>query len=171
MKLKSEPRKLLQFLAFIFAMGVLLGYSILPSTATLNDLYLPLVGRFWPAKQSPLLITEFLYNPIGDDPAPEWIEIYNRGSQTIDLENYKLGDSETQGDSEGMYRFPEGTEIDPSQVILVANRATHFNLAHEFTPDFEFINSDPAIKDMEKYRRWAGGSINLSNSGDESSIN
>jgi hypothetical protein len=167
MKLKTELRALLQILAFLIALCVLFGYSILPSTAAFNDLYLPLIGRFWPTEQSPLLITEILNNPIGEDPAPEWIELYNRGSEPLILFDYKVGDSETQGDSEGMYHFPKDTEIDPGQVIVIANRATHFVQAYGFSPNFEFINSDPSVPDMAKYRDWAGGSINLSNSGDE----
>ena len=171
MKLKNELRTMLQILAFLFALFVLLGYSILPSTAALNGIYLPVIGRFWPEKQSPLLITEFLYNPIGVDPAPEWIEVFNRGSEPIDLAVYKIGDSETKGDSEAMYHFPKDAQIDPGQVIVIANRATYFSQAYGFSPNFEFINSDPSVPDMGKYRVWAGGSINLSNSGDESPIN
>ena len=171
MNLKPESRAPHQVLAFLIALCVLFGYSILPSTAALNDLYLPVIGRFWPQKQSPLLITEILNNPIGEDPAPEWIELYNRGSEPLILFDYKVGDSEAQGDSEGMYHFPKDTMIDPSQVIVIANRATHFIQANGFSPNFEFINSDPSVPDMAKNCDWAGGSINLSNSGDESSIN
>ncbi len=171
MKLKNELRTMLQILAFLFALCILFGYSILPSTAALTGIYLPVIGRFWPEKQSPLLITEFLYNPVGVDPAPEWIEVFNRGSDSLALAVYKIGDSETQGDSEGMYHFPKDSQIDPGQVIVIANRATYFSQAYGFAPNFEFINSDPSVPDMGKYRHWTGGSINLSNSGDESSIN
>ncbi len=93
MKLKTELRTLLQILAFLFALCILFGYSILPSTAALTGIYLPVIGRFWPEKQSPLLITEFLYNPVGVDPAPEWIELYNRGSEPLDLAAYKIGEA------------------------------------------------------------------------------
>ena len=167
MELKTELRALLQILAFLITLCVLLGYSILPSTASLNDLYLPLIGRFWPAKQSSFLITEFLYNPVGEDPAPEWIEVYKRGTEPLSLFDYKVGDSETQGDSVGMFHFPKDNTIDPGQVIVIVNRAKHFIQAYGFSPNFEFINSDPSIPNMVKYRDWAGGSINLSNSGDE----
>jgi hypothetical protein len=81
------------------------------------------------------------------------------------------GIQEMQGDSEGIYHFPKDTRIYRGKVIVIANRATHYVQANGFSPNFDFINSDPSVPDMAKYRNWAGGSINLSNSGDESPIN
>ena len=116
MKLKTETRKILQFLAFLISLCVLFGYSILPSTAAFNDLYLPLIGRFWPTEQSPLLITEILNNPIGEDPAPEWIELYNRSQDPVDLSGWQL-------DKAVDFEFPAGTTLAAGEYLVVARDA------------------------------------------------
>ncbi|TVZ14963.1 BspA family leucine-rich repeat surface protein [Maribacter sp. MAR_2009_72] len=43
---------------------------------------------------SDLLITEIMYNPNGTDGVWEWIEIYNKGLQPIDLAGYVLDDNQ-----------------------------------------------------------------------------
>ena len=58
-----------------------------------------------------VLISEVLYDPSGDDPAEEWIELYNAGENNTAMWLYRLGDEETQGNSEGMYFFPEGAVV------------------------------------------------------------
>jgi hypothetical protein len=167
MKQKVRFKTTLQVLAFLFSFGMLIIYSILPTTAAWSGIFLPIIGRFWPAKQSPLLITEFVYNPSGEEPAGEWVELFNRGSESLNLVVYKIGDSETQGDGEGMYHFPKGAIIQPGQVIVVANQARLFFEVFGFSPDYELLDSDPSVPKMTKYRDWASGSLNLSNSGDE----
>ena len=114
-----------------------------------------------------LLISEVLYDPVGSEPNAEWIEIYNATSATIDLSGFKIGDEETQGDSEGTYRFPDAATIAPGETILIANKAADFESAYGFQPDFELNESDPAVPDMLKYTPWSSGSMSLSNSGDE----
>ena len=114
-----------------------------------------------------LLISEVLYDPLGDEPDGEWIEIYNASTSIIDLSNYKVGDEEASGGGEGMLQFPAGDSINPGQVIVVANKATAFFSAWGFNPDYEMVSSDGAVPDMIPYTAWASGSVTLSNSGDE----
>jgi hypothetical protein len=114
-----------------------------------------------------LLISEVLYDPLGDEPDGEWIEIYNASASTIDLSTYKVGDEEASGGSEGMLQFPAGASMNPGQVIVVANKATAFFSAWGFNPDYEMVDSDGAVPDMSSYTAWSSGSITLSNSGDE----
>ena len=114
-----------------------------------------------------LLISEVLYDPLGSEPDEEWIEIYNAGTSTIDLSNYKVGDEETASGSEGMLQFPAGASINSGQVIVVANKATAFFGAWGFLPDYEMVDSDGAVRDMVPYTAWASGSVGLTNSGDE----
>jgi hypothetical protein len=73
-----------------------------------------------------LLLSEILYDPIEEQPAGEWIEIYNAGEWIADISDYKLGDEETQGGGEGMYKFPPGSEILPGEVIVIANQSNVF---------------------------------------------
>jgi hypothetical protein len=148
----------------------LIGHSIMPANAILNRVFMPLINKLVQIGgelNSEILITEIMYNPAVQEPGGEWIELYNRSSKTIDLSEIKIGDSETRGDSEGMYRFPSASVIEPGQVIIVANRALIFIQKYGFRPDFELANSDPSVPDLAKYREWAGGVINLNNLGDE----
>lgn len=114
-----------------------------------------------------LVISEIMLNPLGSEPGNEWVEIYNRSQDQIDLFGYKLGDSETIGDLEGMYVFPKGAKIQPGEIILVANQSVLFTNIFGFQPDFELADSDPEVADLLKYQHWAGGVINFRNDGDE----
>lgn len=127
------------------------------STATIEPT--PLEGR--------LLISEVLYDPAGDEPANEWIELYNAGGNGIDLTGYKIGDEETQGQGEGMYRFPDGISLVSGGVIVIANQALEFETVYGFKPDYELVESDPEVPNLVKYSDWASGSVALNNTGDD----
>ncbi|MFZ5886016.1 MAG: lamin tail domain-containing protein [Chloroflexota bacterium] len=114
-----------------------------------------------------LLISEVFYDTPGTDSDEEWIEIYNPTSFAIDLGNYKLGDEETQGGTEGMYRFPAGASIAAGQKITVALRATGFFALHGFNPTYEVIETDASVPNMSVYSAWSTGTIALVNTGDE----
>ncbi|HEX2736018.1 MAG TPA: lamin tail domain-containing protein [Polyangiaceae bacterium] len=60
-----------------------------------------------------LVISEVLANPLGSEPAQEWIELYNDGSASVDLAGYVLRDS--GGDSP----IPSGELAAHSYVVLV----------------------------------------------------
>ena len=113
-----------------------------------------------------LLISEVVYDPAGTEPNAEWIEIYNTTGQTLTLANFKIGDEEMPGESEGMYQFPSGN-ITPGEAIVIANRASDFQIAHGFSPDFELTDTNPDVPDMVKYTAWSGGSVSLTNAGDQ----
>ena len=134
--------------------------------------YLPVVYKVWPPPTptpSPgrLLITELLFNPAGDEPGGEWVEVYNVGDMSLDLSNYKIGDEENEGGSEGMYRFPSGVSIGAKGVLVIAYRAITFADVYGENPDFEYSQSDPGVPSMFKYAAWSGGSVFLNNTGDE----
>ncbi len=111
-----------------------------------------------------LLLSEVFYEPASSQ---EWIEIYNKTAQAMDLSAFKLGDEETPGGGEGMLRFPDGAAIGPLGVVVVANRASEFQARYNVLPDFEMIDSQPGVPDMLKYPDWSSGSLNLAASGDE----
>jgi len=113
------------------------------------------------------LISEVFYDTPGTDSNEEWIEIYNPTSSAIDLSNYKLGDEETKGGGEGMYRFPAGASIAAGQKIVVALKSTGFFALYGFKPNYEVTNTDASVPDMSVYSAWATGTIALSNTGDE----
>lgn len=118
--------------------------------------------------KSALLITEAFYSTPGSEETQEWIELANLTEAPIDLAEYKVGDAETSGDREGMFRFPtEGAIIAPGQVIVVARSAAGFTQLYGFAPDYEIADSSPATPDMRPYLLWGSGDMALSNSGDE----
>lgn len=114
-----------------------------------------------------LFISEVYYDPTGNEPQAEWIEIYNAGMTQIDLADYKIGDEETQGGAEGMYQFPQGTNLGPGKLLLIAHTGSEFIARYGFRPAFELVESDPAIPDLLPYTAWASGSLNLGNFNDE----
>jgi len=46
----------------------------------------------------------------------DWIELYNTGSETVDLSGYFLSDDD---DEPGAWSFPEGTTIDPDGYLII----------------------------------------------------
>lgn len=146
------------------------GYS-----ASSTDVYLPLAFQRWLVPtltpfyfDERILITEVYVNPAGAEPDAEWIELFNAGSLTVELDDFKIGDAETAGeDSEGMWRFPAGARLSTRGVIIVANQAAAFYSMFKFLPQYELLDSDPTVPEMEKYAVWSDGYINLNNTGDE----
>lgn len=128
--------------------------------------YYPLIFMDW-SPPIPVLISEVLFNSPGDEPDGEWLELYNYGRTEQNLNSFKIGDAETEGDYEGMYLFPEDAMIPPGEVIIIANRAAYFELQYGFKPDFEVNNSDLSVPDLVKDLKSARGNLSLSNSGDE----
>jgi hypothetical protein len=120
-----------------------------------------------PSGPQHLLISEVFYDTPGTDSDEEWIEIYNPTASSVDLSNYKLGDEETQGGSEGMYRFPAGASIAPGQKITVALKATGFFALYGFNPTYEVTDTHASVPNMSVYSAWASGTIALANTGDE----
>jgi hypothetical protein len=120
-----------------------------------------------PTGPTVLLISEVLYDPSGEDPAGEWIEIYNSGENNALLANYRLGDEETQGEGEGMYFFPEGAVLFSGDVAILSNRSAEFEAIFGFKPNFEIYDTDSAVPNMIRDSNWSTGSMNLSASGDE----
>lgn len=147
-----------------------------PSAATptsVFDVFLALVMRqgptptpYVPPVASHLLITEVMAHPIAD--GTEWLEVLNPTQTSLNLYDFKIGDAETWGDNgEGMLRFPQGTVIAPSQIIVIAADASAFFRQYGMLPDYEWGDSLPTVPEMQKYTAWAGGNINLTNTGDE----
>lgn len=116
-----------------------------------------------------LLISEVLVNPSGaNEEGREWVEIYNPTARPVSLDGHKIGDAALQGSAgEGMYAFPQGAVIAPGSAVVVAQNAAAFFTDWGRNPDFELSNYNAAVPDMLVYGAWAGGTMNLSNAGDE----
>ena len=138
-------------------------FGLFISALILSPHFSPRIG----ASSSTLLISEVFYDTPGTDEDEEWIEIYNPTISSIDLSAHKIGDEEEQGKGEGMYQFPPEVSIGPSDVVVIALKATGFYALYGSNPDYEVTDTDPSVPDMIKYSTWATGKIALSNNGDE----
>jgi hypothetical protein len=169
MKFRIERRKGKLILAAI-GICLLTGMGFFAPDNLPEAAYLPLLMKDWPDQpysSTHPLITEVMYDPIGDEPASEWIEIYHPGGELLDLSQFKIGDAARRGDREGMLRFPAGATMRPGQVIVIANQAAVFRVNYDRIPDFEMTPSDPLVPDMVKYGAWATHSVMLTDTGDE----
>ncbi|MGQ9585262.1 MAG: lamin tail domain-containing protein [Anaerolineae bacterium] len=126
----------------------------------------------------PLLISEVLYDGAEPGEGDEFVEIWNPLAEAVDLFGYKVGDEEqrvpAQGGpqveslaGEGMYAFPDGTVLEPGQVIVVARDAAIYFRRFGRWPDFQFVGNVPEVPHLPPYRAWSTGSWALDNSGDE----
>jgi uncharacterized repeat protein (TIGR01451 family) len=132
-------------------------------------IYLPLVMNQYIGPAPHVLISEVLYNPIGDTDDEEFIELVNPTGLSIDLSGYSIGDAANREDYEDMRLFPEGTIIGPGQTMVIAFSATAFRAMFFREPDFEIWDSDPAVPTLPKDPHWGhpDALLRLSNQGDE----
>jgi len=133
-----------------------------------NVVYAPLtLGRFQGAPGR-VLISEIVYDTPGPD-AAEFVELVNPTGATVDLTGYALGDAVFPADFEDMRHFPDGTLLPPGGVAVVTISAAAFRAEFGVAPQFEMIDSDPAVPDMIDDPAWGDPEalFQLGNSGDE----
>ncbi|MCI0393958.1 MAG: lamin tail domain-containing protein [Chloroflexi bacterium] len=130
--------------------------------------YLPVTFHSYLGPVNYVLISEVLYDPPGPDDA-EFIELANPTGLPVDLSNYSLGDAVHPTDFEDVRRFPAGTLILPQDTLVIATTATAFYAEYGFNPDFEVVNTDPAVPDLVDDPAWGDPAaiLQLGNSGDE----
>jgi hypothetical protein len=133
-----------------------------------HHLWLPVMVKNFQGPVSHVLISEVLYDPPGPDDA-EFIELVNPTPLPMDISSYSLGDAVHLTDFEDVRRFPAGTIIPSGETIVVATTATAFFARYGFNPDFEILNSDPAVPNLIDDPLWGdpAATLQLGNSGDE----
>ncbi len=85
-------------------------------------------------KQNALLINEVMYSPADDE--PEWIELVNISTDTLNLKNWMIGDL-----------FPHPSKYFISNGDLLLSPGDYFVIAH----DTSFINVHPQYKGKFKF--------------------
>ncbi len=78
----------------------------------------------------PVIITEIMYNPEGADDGREWIEIYNNGTATADLSDWKLSEG---GVNHGLTLTKGASALSAGQYAIISADAEKF--AKDF-PEF-----------------------------------
>jgi hypothetical protein len=122
-------------------------------------IFLPMVMRDYKPPDH-LLISEVYYSATV---AQQWVELYNPTGLTINLSNYKIGDAETPDRYEGMFRFPDGTQIAPGGVLVIAYDATQVPKAN-----LQMCQScGGSVPAMPKYTAWGSGDWTLAGHGDQ----
>ncbi len=160
--------------------GVLVGVLsllivALAGAAEQYQVYLPLTVKNWPListrPPTPLagrvLFSEVMANPPGAQPDQEWFELYNDGGTAFDLTGYRVGDEEDPNGNEGMMQFPDGTRLQPGQVVVIARKALAFAGLYGFAPDFELDETDPLVPNLFKCDSGCRTTIVLTDGGDE----
>ncbi len=71
-----------------------------------------------------LIINEIMANPIADESLNEWVEIYNNGSEEIDLYGFVIGDGVDNDTLSGGLYFGQGATIPPKGYGMVTDKAT-----------------------------------------------
>lgn len=66
-----------------------------------------------PARQTDIVINEIMYDAPSNEPSAEFIELYNRGTNTVDLSGWRLTDGVG-------FTFPNGTTLAPDSYLVVA---------------------------------------------------
>ena len=77
-----------------------------------------------PLLQCPIVINEIMYHPISDDSADEFVELFNRGTNSVDLLGWRLSDGIS-------FEFTNSVVVPPGGYTVVANNLT--NLLAKYT--------------------------------------
>lgn len=129
--------------------------------------YLPVALDLRGRAQYPL-ISEIFYDPAGNDDA-EFVELVNPTSQDILLTGWALGDAVDPADFEDVRRFPEQTWLPGRGTLVIALTASGFENAFGALPDYEIVDTHPAVPDMLDDPAWGDPKaiMQLGNEGDE----
>ncbi len=125
----------------------------------------PVLPNAWSigSATSPLVIEEVL----ADGQEDEFVVLLNRSDMQVDLTGWSVGDAETPGDGEGIYRLPSGYLLAPGQLFIIARNANSFASRWGFASHAEFEESDGSVTTLERISSLASGTFALNNSGDE----
>lgn len=87
------------------------------------------------SRQTSIVINEIMYDSPSDHRTDEYIELYNRGAETVDLSGWKISDGVR-------FAFPAGTTIAPGAYLVIA-------------ADVDCITA--AYGDIPVIGNWSGG--------------
>ena len=130
--------------------------------------FLPVALAGYQGAADHLLISEIVYDSPGPDEA-EFVELVNPTGAPLDLTGYALGDAVSSLDFEDMRHFPPGVVVPPGGVVVVTLSAAAFREAFDAEPQFEIVDSDPAVPDLIDDPVWGDPEalFQLGNAGDE----
>ena len=77
-----------------------------------------------PISYSKIIISEIMPNPIADESLNEWIEIYNNGTEAVNVSDWAVGDDSGNDTIEGGLYNGEGTIIEPFGFAIITDDNT-----------------------------------------------
>jgi len=113
----------------------------------LTSIFLAVLFTFPFVIHAQVYITEIMYDVPGTDTGREWVEVQNRGTETVDFSTYKLFEANTNHriDAEG------NTSILSGSYVVIADDITKFKIDHPsysgplFSSSFSLSNSGEEI--------------------------
>lgn len=94
-----------------------------------------------------IILSEVMPNPEGTDTDTEWIEIYNTGTNDVDLGNWQLDDADGGSDP---YVFPANTVIEAQDFLVIYRSASDIALNND-TDDVRLFNYEGSLQDNVTY--------------------
>jgi len=79
-----------------------------------NELFFSLIIKNKPANANDLVINEIMYLPLNDE--PEWIELYNRSENPVDLRKWKISDA-----SSSVNLKDSSIVINPGEFLVISS--------------------------------------------------
>ena len=83
-----------------------------------------------PATPAGVVISELMYHPPSVEEA-EFVELFNSGSTTIDLQNWCFEGIELC--------LPAGATMEPGEYLVLARDPSQFHAVYNFNPDFVYL--------------------------------
>ena len=71
-----------------------------------------------PLKVADVVINEIMFDPVTSDPNDEYIELYNRGTNTVNLSGWRIRDAVS-------FNVANGTALPPGGYLVIAKNAAH----------------------------------------------
>jgi len=102
-----------------------------------------------------IVITEIFPNPIGDDTDGEFIELYNKGDNDINLVGWKLGDATTK-----RYQFKKDTTIKAHNFLVIKRKESNLALNNDeetvklFSPTLDEPVKTVVYEDAPENQSW-----------------
>lgn len=97
-----------------------------------------------PVAHSAISISEIMAAPEGEDDLNEWVELYNNGSEPINLSGWIIGDLADNDTLEGGLFFGQGAIIPPGGFALITDDKTRVYDNFNVSPEAVHLYSDDA---------------------------
>ena len=117
--------------------GFLVNAIFNPDQDTSNNKFYKTIQPGFPAQS--IVVNEIMYSPLGGE--PEWIELYNRTNQEINLNGWSINDVLTNPS----YAFiEEDVFIEPNSYLVLSRNSSIYNY-HRFIPSQVYVLSLPSL--------------------------